>query len=68
MDFSNKTNRKSFDLEFARKMVEEGGGRFGYVFLTFLDDLLYNGYNTGSNNSALKGGSGGPPSEKFYYN
>ena len=42
-----------------------GGGRFGYVFLTFLDDLVYYGYNTGSNNSAWKG-SRGPPQEKFY--
>ena len=29
-----------------------GGGGFVYVFLTFLDDLLYYCYNTGSNNSA----------------
>ena len=32
--------------------------RFGYVFLTFLDDLLYYGYNIASNNSAWKGGLG----------
>ena len=31
-----------------------GKGGFGYVFLTFSDDLLYYGYNTGSNNSAWK--------------
>ena len=43
-----------------------GGGIFGYVFLTFLDDLLYNGYNTGSNNSAWKGGLG-VLSQKFFY-
>ena len=64
MDFSNKTYRDlAFDLEFARTMVGAaggggGGGRFGYMFLTFLDYLLYYGYNTGSTNSAWKGGLG----------
>ena len=43
---------------------KNGGGRFGYV-LTFLDDFLYYGYNTGSNKSAWKGGSWGPPPEFF---
>ena len=42
--------QRQFDIELDRKMG--GGGRFGYVFLTFLDDLLYYGYNTASNNSA----------------
>ena len=37
------------------------GVGFGYVFLTFLDDLLYYGYNTASNNSAWKGGLGSSP-------
>ena len=48
----------------------EGGGEILvlYVFLTFLDDLLYYGYNTASNNSACKGGGGvwGPPPENLY--
>ena len=38
-----------------------GVGGFGYVFLTFLDDLLYYGYNTASNNPAWKGGLGSSP-------
>ena len=64
MDFSNKTYRDHLILSSPEKL--EGGGRFGYyVFLTFLDDLLYYGYNTASNNSAWKGGLGASP-EKFY--
>ena len=35
-----------------------GEGDLGMCFLTFLDDLLYYGYNTGSNNSAWKWGLG----------
>ena len=42
---------RPFDLEFVRKI-----GGFGYVFLTFLDDMQF----------CLKGGSWGPPPEKFY--
>ena len=38
-----------------------GGGRFGYVFLTFLDNLLYYGYNTGLNNSVWEGVWGSSP-------
>ena len=57
MDFSNKTYRDHLILSLPEKW---GGGGFGYVFLTFLDDLLYYGYNTASNNSAWKG----PPPEK----
>ena len=34
------------------------GGIWVRVFNFFLDDLLYYGYNTASNNSALKGGLG----------
>ena len=34
-----KDKQRPYDLEFARNMG--GGGGFGYVFLTFLDDLLY---------------------------
>ena len=38
----------------------------GDVLLTFLDDLLYYGYTTASNNSAWKReGLGGPPPEKI---
>ena len=48
------------DLEFAWKI----GGRFVYVFLTFLHDLLYYGNNTASNNSAWRG-YGGPPQKIF---
>ena len=44
-----------------------GGGRFGYVFLTFLDDLLYYGYNTGLKQFCLKGGGGGGPPPEFFY-
>ena len=42
------------------------GAKFGDVFLTFLDDLLYYGHNTGSNNSAWKGGLGVLPQKIFY--
>ena len=49
MDFSDI--QRQFDLEFARKW-RGGGGGIWYVFLTFLDDWLYYGYNTASNNSA----------------
>ena len=42
-----------------------GGGGFRYVFLTILDDLLYYGYNTVSNNSAWKGGLGVLPQKIF---
>ena len=42
------------------------GGSFGYEFLTFLDDLLYYGYNTDSNNSARKGGLE-VLTQKFFY-
>ena len=43
----------------------EEGERFWYVFLTFLDDLLYYFYNTASKNSAWKGGLGVLPQENF---
>ena len=63
MDFSNKTYRDHLILSSPEKWG--GGGRFWYVFLTFLDDLLYYGYNTGSNNSAWKGGLGVLPQKNF---
>ena len=64
MDFSNKTYRDHFISSSPEKWW--GGEIFGMCFLTFLDDLVYCGYKTGSNNSAWKGGLGGPPPEKFY--
>ena len=53
MDFSNKTYRDHLILSSPDKWC--GGGIWvpGYVFLTFLHDLLYYGYNTGSNDSAF---------------
>ena len=42
-----------------------GGVGFWYVFLTILDDLLYYGYNTASNNSPWKGGLGVLPQKIF---
>ena len=53
MDFSNQTYRDHLILSSPEKWW--GRGRFWYVFLTFLDDLLYYGYNTGSNNCPWKG-------------
>ena len=44
MDFSNKTYRDHLILNLPEKWW---GRRFLYVFLTFLGDLLYYGYNTG---------------------
>ena len=57
MDFSNKTYRDHWILSSPEKwcVVEEILGMW------FLDDLLYYGYNTGSNNSAWKGGLGDLP-------
>ena len=66
MDFSNKTYREHLILSSPEKW---GGGGIWVCVFNFLDDLLYCGYNTGSNNSAWKGqggGSGGPPLEKNY--
>ena len=41
MDFWNKTFKKqSFNLEFASKIW-----RLGTCVLTFLDDMMYHGYN-----------------------
>ena len=62
MDFSNKTYRDHLILSSPEKWW---GGGFWYVFLTFLDDFLYYGYNTGSNNSAWKGGLGVLPQKIF---
>ena len=64
MDFSNKTYRDNLILSSPEKWW--GAGEIGVCVLTFLDELLYYGYNTASNNSAWKGGFGGPPPEKFY--
>ena len=54
MDFSNKTNRDHLILSSAENVVWVSW----YVFLNILDDLLYYGYNTASNNYAWKGGLG----------
>ena len=62
MDFSNKIYRDNLILSSPEKW---GGGRFGYVFLNFLDDLLYYGYNTASNNTDWKGGLGVLPQKIF---
>ena len=61
MDFSNKTYRDHLIFSSQEKWW---GGDLG-MFLTFLDDLLYYGYNTGSNNSAWKGGVWGSSPGKF---
>ena len=62
MDFSNNTYRDHLILS----SPENGGrGGFGYVYLTFLDDLLHYGYNTASNNSAWKGGLKVLPQKNF---
>ena len=60
MDFSKKTYRDHLISSLLEKCWG-GGGRFGYVFLTFSDDLLYYGYNTGSNNPAWRGVWGSSP-------
>ena len=57
IDFSNKTYRDHLILSSPETWL----GGYGYVFVTFLDYLLYNGYNTASNNSAWKGVWGSCP-------
>ena len=42
-----------------------GGGEIWVCVSTFLDDLMYYGYNTASNNSAWKGGLGVLPQKIF---
>ena len=58
MDFSNKTYRDHLILSLPEKCLVADCG--GMCVLTFLDDLLYYGYNTGSNR-----GCGGPPPRKI---
>ena len=65
MDFSNKTYRDHLILSSPEKGGGEILGRFWYVFIFFLDDLLHYGNNTASNNSARKRGFGVLPQKIF---
>ena len=58
MDFLNKTYRDHLIFSSPEKWW---GERFGYVFLSFLDDLLYYGCNTGSKNLLERGVWGSSP-------
>ena len=66
MDFSNKTYRDHLILSSPEKWWGGGErGDLGMCVLTLLDDLLYYGYNTNSNNYAWKGGLGVLPQKNF---
>ena len=62
MDFSNKTYRDHLIFSSPEKW---GGGEIWVCVLIFLDDFLYYGYNTCSNNSAWKGGLGVLPQKNL---